>query len=69
MCIRDRVAYDRFETPRLGDGTAQLVYHFKNIEGPRGGWRFVYEAPTQILKVAVPLDFKSWPLAAARSSD
>jgi hypothetical protein len=64
-----RVAYDRFETPRLGDGTAQLVYHFKNIEGPRGGWRFVYEAPTQILKVAVPLDFKSWPLAAARSSD
>ena len=64
-----RVAYDRFETPRLGDGTAQLVYHFKNIAGPTADWQFVYEAPTQILKVAVPLDFKRWPLASAASDD
>jgi hypothetical protein len=64
-----RIAYDRFETPRLGDGTAELVYLFKNIPGPKTGWKFVYEAPTQILKVTVPLDFKRWPLAEAAADD
>ncbi len=49
-----RMSYDRFDTPRIGDGTAELVYHFRNVAGPIDRWRFVYEAPTQILKVAVP---------------
>jgi len=64
-----RVVYERFETPRLGDGIAQLVYHFKNLEGQPADWRFVFEAPTQILKVPVPLEFTRWKVPPARAKD
>ncbi len=64
-----QVAYDRFETLRLGDGTAELAYHFKNLEGRPRDWRFVYQAPTQIIKVPVPLEFARWKVPARRSKD
>ena len=64
-----RVAYDRFDTPRLGNGIARLVYHFKNLAGPPTQWRFVYEAPTQIVKVPVPLEFTRWTIPPARAKD
>ena len=64
-----QVAYDRFETLRLGDGTAELAYHFKNLEGRPRDWRFVYQAPTQIIKVPVPLEFARWKVPTRRSKD
>ena len=64
-----RVAYERFETPRLGDGIAGLVYRFKNLEGQPADWRFVFEAPTQIIKVPVPLEFARWKIPPARPKD
>ena len=64
-----RVAHDRFDTPRLGNGIARLVYHFKDLTGPPTQWRFVYEAPTQIVKVRVPLEFARWTIPPARVQD
>ncbi len=64
-----QIDYDRFETPRLNNGTARLVYRFHNVDGPLENCRFVYLAPTQIIKVAVPLEFQNWPLAPIRSDD
>ena len=64
-----QVAYDRFETLRLGDGTAELAYHFKNLKGQPRDWRFVYQAPTQIIKIPVPLEFARWKVPTRRSKD
>ncbi|GIT29315.1 MAG: hypothetical protein Ct9H300mP1_13610 [Planctomycetaceae bacterium] len=65
-----QVAYDRFETLRLGDGTAELAYHFKNLEGQPRDWRFVYQAPNPDHQGPPgPLEFARWKVPTRRSKD
>ncbi|MFP6766757.1 MAG: hypothetical protein VB859_01215 [Planctomycetaceae bacterium] len=59
---KQRVKFSRLETPRLGDGTAQITYHFKELDGRPADWDFVFEAATLIIKVPVPLSFPRWKI-------
>lgn len=60
--VKKRVSFTRLETPRLADGTARIVYHFKGLVGRPTDWDFVYEAATLIIKVPVPLRFSRWKI-------
>ena len=51
------VEFVRLETPRLGDGTAEIVYHFEDLRESPTIWQFRYEAPTLIIRVPVTLSF------------